>query len=170
MVNIKALLSGVANILSFVMLQLLAANIFGENCFIYIGAIIFLDWTRSNVVWHMLAAFCVGFLFDVAYHTLGVHTFSLVLLAYVKYFIMVLFVPGYREGKISLTVKDLGPGKIILFTISCVLIFYVSLFVLSFFKDIIFTTGMIKNIGICSGLLCLSQVIFTVIDLIVDEK
>lgn len=170
MVNLKEILSSATNVLSFVLLQLLVSDIIGQNCFIYIGSIIFLDWSRSNIVWHMLMAFGVGFFFDIAFHTLGVHTFSLVLITYVKYYILMLFIPGYGRDKVHMTIRGLGLNKIIFYIIMLVLIFYVSLFTLSMCKNIFFTTSIIKNIFLCSGLLFLSQLLMSIIDFIFDER
>ena len=170
MVSIKNLFSNVANVLSFVLLQLLASEIFGQNCFVYIGAIIFLDWNRNNCIWHMISAFLVGILFDVAYHTLGVHTFALVLLAYIKYYILILFVPGYSRERVDLTIRSFGISKIILYVLVCTLVFYITLFVLSFCKNITFTTGLVRNYFLCSSILFLCQIVMMFIDLIFDAK
>lgn len=170
MVNIKTFFSNLANILSFVLLQFLTFDVIGPNCFVYIGAIIFLDWNRNNCIWHMLCAFLIGLLVDVSCHTAGVHIFSLVLLAYIKHYILVLFVPGYNKDKVGLTIERLGISKMILYILTCTLVFYISLFILSYCKNIAFTTGIVSNILSCSSILFLCQIIFMMIIVIFDAK
>lgn len=168
--NLKTFFSNIANILSFVLMQLLASEILGQNCFVYIGSILFLDWSRKNCLWHMLCAFFVGIFFDVAYHTLGIHTFSLVLIAYVKYYILIFLIPGYNRERVDLSIRNFGISKILLYTCICSLVFYISLFVLSLCKDIAFTTGIVKNSFLCVSVLFLYQILMMIIDFILDAR
>jgi len=168
--NLKTFFSNIANILSFVLMQLLASEILGQNCFVYIGSILFLDWSRKNCLWHMLCAFFVGIFFDVAYHTLGIHTFSLVLIAYVKYYILIFLIPGYNRERVDLSIRNFGISKILLYTCICSLVFYISLFVLSLCKDIAFTTGIVKNSFLCVSVLFLYQILMMIIDFFLDAR
>ena len=168
--NLKIFFSNLATILSFVLLQLLTSDILGQNCFVYIGAILFLDWSRNNCLWHMLCAFFIGIFFDVAYHTLGIHTFSLVLIAYVKYYILIFLIPGYSRERYDLSIRNFGLSKVVLYSFVCSLVFYISLFVLALCKDIAFTTGIVKNYLVCVSVLCLCQVVMLIIDLILDAR
>ena len=170
MVNLKIFFSNIATILSFVLLQLLISDVLGQNCFVYIGAILFLDWSRDNCLWHMLCAFFIGIFFDVAYHTLGVHTCSLVLIAYIKYYILIFLLPGYSRERFDLSIRNFGISKIVLYSFVCSLVFYISLFVLALCNDIVFTTGIVKNYFLCVAILCLYQVVMLIIDFILDAR
>jgi hypothetical protein len=98
-------------------------------CFLYIAFILFLP-TETNVVALMIIAFFTGFLVDVFYNSLGVHTSALVVMAYIRNYWLAAITPqGGYDANVAPTLEANGAQWFLVYTIPLISLHHAILFV-----------------------------------------
>ncbi len=153
----------VSMVLLFLIQLLLVRNfvLFGVAfSFVYIGMIAFLpvETNRSVLI---TIGFVIGFIMDLFYDTLGMHTAACVLVCYFrKYLVHFLTPTGGYDNNISLSIKDLGLTWYIPYLFIFVFIHHFALFFLEIASLHLFFYTLLKIF--CST-------IFTVLLLTIGE-
>lgn len=97
-------------------------------CFIYVAFILFLP-IETNTLWLMVLGFILGFMVDIFYDSLGLHTSSLVLVGFLRNFWLMRITPqgGYDAGE-GPTLKANGVQWFMIYTIPIISIHHFALF------------------------------------------
>jgi len=97
-------------------------------CFLYVAFVLMLP-IEINVVWLMLVGFLLGFFVDIFYDSLGLHTFALVLVAYLRNYWLATITPqgGYDSGQ-GPTLAVNGMQWFLVYTVPLVFVHHAVLF------------------------------------------
>jgi hypothetical protein len=116
-------------------------------CFLYVAFILLLPIEINNLIL-MVAAFLLGFSIDVFYDSLGIHAFSLVVIAYVRNYWLSAITPqgGYDAGE-GPTLAVNGFQWFLVYTIPLVFLHHLVLFFVEAGGFSLFWFTMLKVIG-----------------------
>lgn len=98
--------------------------------FPYIIFLILLPFGAMNMS-NLIVAFCMGFVIDIFYDSIGIHTAACVFLAFTRTQIMKWTAPtgGYELSEVP-TINQMGIGTFLIFVIPQILIHHVTLFMI----------------------------------------
>lgn len=130
--NTKTSLKILGSVLLYLLLQILLFRnlvIFDVAfCFVYISIILFIP-AEIPTGWLLLIAFLLGLGVDMFYNTAGIHASSIVLIAYLKsYILKVLFPTKSIENEIVISIKGMGTERFIRYVIVMTFIHHLFLF------------------------------------------
>lgn len=166
MLDISLFIADLCNIFSFSLVQFIVTHCGFSYCYVYIGAILFLHWNNSNCIYSMLLASVVGSVYDIMEHYSGIHTFALVLLAYVRHYMLCILIPMYKNEKyVNITSANIGIAKILFMSLITIIIYYAVVCLLNSSKYfIIHYQILLMNMGICVVILSLCNFFMSIIE------
>lgn len=116
-------------------------------CFVYVGYLLQLPLQTDKSLL-LLVAFVLGVFTDMGYDTLGIHAFCMVLIAYLRPFLITLIAPA--EEIYELSIRSLGFNWYFQYTIILVFIHHLGLFLLQQFSFSMILDTLLK--AVCSTL------------------
>lgn len=128
----KQLRNNIISFLFFTIVQIVIFQNFNLSewgfAFIYVGFILFLP-IDLPIIFLLCLAFFQGIILDVFYNTLGLHTFCLVFVAYIRSFFLRTLAPKTIEDLSNVnSVKEFGIQRVIIYTFVVIFIHHVILF------------------------------------------
>jgi hypothetical protein len=115
--------------------------------FVHIGAVLLMP-TETSPILSMIIAFCIGFLVDMFYDTIGIHAAACVLIAFFRPRIVGLFsVQGELNSMAEYNVESAGALWFFQFSFTSAFLFCSLLFVLESTSLVIFFYSLLKIIA-----------------------
>jgi len=116
-------------------------------CFLYVAFILFLPIEFSTLAL-MFIGFALGFMVDIFYDSLGLHAFTLVLIAYVRnYWLSVISPQGGYDAGAGLTLAVNGAQWFLVYTLPLIFLHHSVLFFLEAGGFSVFWYTMLKVVG-----------------------
>jgi len=146
--------SGIFYFISFFIYLLLQVLLFKSLvlfntafCFLYVAFILFLP-IETSMLMLMFIGFALGFMVDIFYDSLGLHAFTLVLIAYLRNYWLSVISPqgGYDEG-IGPTLAVNGAQWFLVYTLPLIFLHHFVLFFVEAGGFTVFWYTMLKVIG-----------------------
>ena len=129
-------------------------------CYIYI-AFLLLTPLEINPLLYMLIGFATGFVTDVFYNTMGIHTAACVLITYLRPALLRFLTPrGGYDSSVQPTLKSMGLEWFLIYSAVFILIHHIALFYIEAFELSLFFFTLGKVI---------MSTIFTLIILVVTQ-
>ncbi|GHM99626.1 rod shape-determining protein MreD [Cytophagales bacterium WSM2-2] len=115
-------------------------------CFVYVAFILLMPIETNNLVL-MIAGFAIGFTIDIFYDSLGMHAFTMVLIAYIRNYWLGIITPqgGYDAGALP-NVPAHGLQWFLVYTLPLVFVHHLILFLVEA-SGTLFWYSMIKTIN-----------------------
>lgn len=116
-------------------------------CFIYVGYLLLLP-IEINSLWLMIISFILGFCIDIFYDSLGLHSLTLVFIAYLRNYWLGAITPqgGYDAGSLP-TMASQGLQWFLVYTLPLVFIHHLMLFLVEASNFGLFWHSMLKAIA-----------------------
>ncbi len=133
---------------TYILVQALFASnleLFGlAFCFLYVNYLLIFPLESSRVLL-LILGFLLGFVLDIFYDTLGMHSAACVLVAYVRPFVIRLMTSKNDFSEIS--IKETGFGWFFNYAFTLILIHHLFLFFLLRFSFLLFFDTLVKAIA-----------------------
>jgi len=146
--------SGIFYFVSFLIYLLLQALLFKSFvlfntafCFLYVAFVLFLPIETSTLAL-MFTGFALGFMVDIFYDSLGLHAFTLVLIAYLRnYWLSVISPQGGYDAGTGPTLAGNGVQWFLVYTLPLIFLHHFVLFFVEAGGFSVFWYTMMKVIG-----------------------
>ena len=113
-------------------------------CFIYINYLLIFPLDIDKVIF-LLIGFALGFVVDIFYDTLGIHTAACVLIAYIRPF-LIRFMSSKQE-LFAISIKEAGIRWFFTYSLTLVSIHHLILFILQRFNFQMLGGTLLKTVG-----------------------